>query len=392
MKTTILTSAPCSRASLAALTSNLETYAHQDVDILVLGFPGHRAESPLPANSSCSVREISTHEQLSLLSNFSADLARSLGHDSSVRTLAGLFQAWIDGAAAVVLWDGASPDPAQDFLGAHLRALAATEAVTLSSPTGWVNPYAFLETTNPFHAFPRGFPLEARSATRHQAPSRATASSLRVVAHAGLPLGNLDLDSVNRLEQNTSASRWTAAEAYFSLAPGTWCPLSASNFSLRREAIPAYFLCGRLHSYGAVWAGLLLQRISGHLGDALTFGAPFLPLGGDATDPWLDLDRERPGLRRTSELAHILRTLPLQGSTYGDCIQQIAAALPFAWPQGSLRGPQAWSGYEVDWRKRFLEGLKFWVEACEAAAAQSTGNLFAALESASAAKAEKVLA
>jgi hypothetical protein len=379
VKTTILTSYPCSPAAIAALEANLKTFGHAGTGLCVLGRPGARLDDYGP-----SVAHFSARDQVGILNAHHPDLARAFSYDAPIRTMAGLFHAWLGGVSQVVLWDGSAPAKDQDFLGLHLRALAQTELPMVSSPSGWFNLYSLLETGASSNGrqqfFPRGFPLELRHASR----AGATPSSGRpakVAANIGMPLGILDTDSVDRLEGCADAKAWLGDRSVLALSPGSWCPFPAANVMLRRESIPAYFLCAHLHGYGAVWGSLLLQRIAGHLGEVVAFGAPFAaatPLG----DPWLDLDRERPGLRRTAELAQLLRLIPLQGATYLECILQIAAQLPLAWPQGSLRGPRAWSGYEVDWRKRFLEGLRFWAEACEVSAARSTLNLSAALSNA----------
>lgn len=388
MKTTILTSAPCPESAIAALLKNLQTFSHTEVEILYLGSPGLR-----PPNLPDPVQFFSAQEQVALLSVYSPELARSFGYNAPVRTLPGLFKAWIDGASHILLWDGGLPDATQDFLGAHHDALALGETPQLSTGLQWCNIYATLNVVGDTSVFPRGFPHDLRKDNGALAIAESAPRPTRVVANSGLRLGPLDMDSISRLERTSHSLGWRRTDDSVTLAPGVWCPFPAANLMLRREAIPAYFLCGYLENYGAVWASFLLQRVAAHLGEAISFGAPFLASSAEVqADPWLELDRERPGLRRTGELAKAIRHLPLHGGTYGECIQQIAADLPLAWPQGLLRGPHAWSGYSVEWRKRFLDGLRLWVEACESAAARSKANLYNALEPAAQDTATSVMA
>ncbi len=382
MKTTILTSSFCAPSAIAALTDNLNSFSHRDVEICVLGRPGDS-----PEGYSSNAVFLSARDQVGVLAAHHPELARSFGHDAYLPAMAGLFHAWLEGASYVLLWGCSPPAPDHDLLGGHYAAMQGRRLPHVSSSRGWYNLYALLQKEGPpgpgVHSggpFPRGFPLEQRRGGP-VADEFFEERKASVAANVGLPLGPLDEDGLSRLAcgeaWSVSGARQPASVA---LSPDCWCPFPAVNLMLRREVIPAYYLCPQLHRYGAVWGSLVLQRVTGHLGDVIAAGAPLAAPAAPFSDPWLDLDRERPGLRRTAELARALRSIPLRGLSYAECAQQIAAELPLQWSQGSLRGPGAWSGYEVDWRKRFLEGLRSWVEACATAASRSTANLGAALD------------
>ncbi len=313
-------------------------------------------------------------EKFQYLAARSAELARMAVEDRGRCLAAGLLWAWEEGAERVLLVGPQCFPSDADFLSGHAVAGQVAELTAWEADRGWYNTAQWWQSVEGQGFYPRGYPLEERG--RGQARSRMT--RLRAFANVGCCLGEGDVDAITSLERRVTVSGISGPS--LALSPGTWSSFSSDNLALSWEAVPAYFVCPNLGHYGAIWGSFLLQRVAGHLGRGIRFGGPTVHRSASA-NPWQELDTERPGLRRSGELARALRAIPLQGANALQCIGEIAQELPKAWPAGSLRGPNAWSGYEIEWRRRFLEGLQAWVGALETVRHQArTGKTFAERE------------
>lgn len=381
MNTTIIACGARSAEAAGRLVENFEARGSEDIDFLFLETREGRVEWETLAGelrgAGCATEIFSCQDQVRYLATRSCELAKRFAFESPFRLGAGVLRAWELGADRIILWGSDTGMGSEDVLSPHLSTGSELPLVQWGAASGWLN--VFEEYGDNESVFPRGYPIEERQ----QPGSARTVNHLeatRIAVRSGAIAGEADVDGASRLDRRPSIRRPEAPQEGFALAAGTWCPFPAQNVSISRAAAPAYFLSPELQRYGAVWSSLVLQRIAGHLGESVTFGVPWVKRGEELGDAWSELDLERPGMRRTGEFALALRHLALRGTSYRECIAQVAAEMPFAWPQGLLRGRAPWNGYEVDWRKRFLGGLAAWVEAVETAQAKSTVNLFAALE------------
>jgi hypothetical protein len=359
MKTIVLMNDATDARRLRTLVEQIRRNGHQDVGIVVQGAGPNEVE-----DWEIPVEFCDRQESLQYLNASSPELARFAGQDGKHGALAGLLTAWERRVERVVLLGDGCSIGGDDFIGGHGIVGQSAGLKSWTGERGWYNSNRFWETADGTSAYPRGFPMEERERGGAKSHERMA----RVAANVGYGAGQADVDATTSVERKVVV-RGTKEERV-ALAPGTWTAFGADNLGLSWEMIPAYFVCHSLGNYGAIWGSFLLQRIAGHLGQVVSFGRPGVTKTRE-NEPWRELDSERPGMRRSGELARALRSMELVGGSAAACIGEIAAQLPKAWPAGSLRGAEAWSGYEVEWRRRFLEGLALWVEALEALRAKA---------------------
>jgi reversibly glycosylated polypeptide/UDP-arabinopyranose mutase len=108
-------------------------------------------------------------------------------------------------------------------------------------------------------------------------------------------------------------------------------PMCGMNLAFRRELIPAmYFpLMGEGQRFGRfddIWAGLIAQRICRHLRLPMSIGEPHIE-HCRASDPFVNLKKEAPGIEAHEQLWRIVDECDLNGSDALDCVQEISSHL-----------------------------------------------------------------
>jgi len=84
----------------------------------------------------------------------------------------------------------------------------------------------------------------------------------------------------------------------------------------------------------------------------------------------LEFEQELVGYRQTGRLCQALASIPLAGASYLECLGEISAALPAAWPEL----PRS-SGIEIEARNQLLNGIRLWHELFHSLQSTSTANL-----------------
>lgn len=237
----------------------------------------------------------------------------------------GYLQAVRDGADILItLDDDCLPTgPCEDAIREHVRALT-----TPTDAPGWGRVIPDLRT--------RGIP--------HEGPCP-------VVNH-GLWTHVPDLDAVTQL---AGVPTPTTLPFEHVLDPARQYPLSGMNLAWRAEITPLlYFgLMGShletgapwgVDRFGDIWAGLAAQRVARHCGWAIRSGTPFVH-HARASDPQVNLVKERPGSLMTSTLAAAYRqvALPPEGTaaTYADALADTVSRL----------GGAYWAQYGTAWHR-----------------------------------------
>ncbi|MDX2270013.1 MAG: hypothetical protein NW208_18060 [Bryobacter sp.] len=318
----------------------------------------------------------SRRRQIEYVAQYSGLLARHLGMDSPERRAVGLLRAYELGSEVTILLDQVEDLGPADMLGPLTQCSSHYTGSALRAPAGWYPTTRLAQPERPAPYYPRGYPRPLRWQASEDF-SQETVEALALAACVGGLGGLPDVDAFTRLDGGPNLAAVAIPATVF--APGTWCPFGANLVALRWESIPAFFLSPSLHAYAGVWASFLLCRLAQHVGHGILHTSNLAQRSAQQPDVWHELDRDRPGVKRSPELAEILRTLALPEAGYRAGVRDIALQLERAWPQGSLRGPQAWSGYEVEWRLRFLDGLHGWVEALESLQAAAPARLQLAL-------------
>jgi hypothetical protein len=372
-KTFLLVSSPHFPVALEAYLSNARDYGHRDLEVLLIG---DRNCGPEVNSFSRNIERnffpchfLDMDSQKSYLNSRNNDLKKHLRFDSRPRKSIGLLWAWENGAD-LVLFINPQDDPIKgDFVGQHLHVGDTSQLQTVSSPTGWANPYAALEESNGLIPYPRGFPLSQRSTPQDL---QFDSSSLPVAANFGTCFGRSDLDAIAYRNSEVHISpQKRETDSQLCLAPGTWSPFPAHNLAIKRDLIPAYFLSPYVGRSDDVWASFLVSRIAQHLGEGITFGSPGALRNGKNENLQKDLELELVGYRQTSRFCQALRSIQLTSTSYHDCFGEIAAALQSAWPE-----PLKASGIEIEARSQILNGTRLWHETFANLQAQSRTNLF----------------
>ena len=221
--------------------------------------------------------------------------------DSAIRSF-GFWRAWIPGAQIIFTLDDDCYPTDDDLVETHRDNLYRTPAWTSSVPGMRV----------------RGLPYRNVGVLRD------------VYVSMGLWRGYPDLDAINTLigaEGRTSllhaGTRVMPSRQYF--------PMSGMNLAFRREvACLMYFApMGQGQPYARfddIWCGTVLQRICRHLGYSIVCGEPLVD-HRRASDPFVNLVKEAPGVRANEHLWEVIDSVSLTADQPRDCMLEIAAAL-----------------------------------------------------------------
>ena len=281
----------------------------------------------------------------------------------------GFLRAWEHGADVLVSIDDDNYCmPGDDFVGAHhvVGERAGDLAGCRRADGGpWFNICELLVPETPGSIYPRGFPYSARSheARAELRPVGEEHAAARVVANAGLWVGDPDVDAVTRL---ALAPRIVGAspEAVV-LGPETWSPVNTQNTALVRDAMPAYWYV-RMGSglqgmtvdrFGDILSGYFLQKCAKHLGDTIRLGSPVTDHRRSPHDSFRDLHAELPGMVLLEGVLPWLRDVSLSGDTYAGAYASLAAALReeaprftgFVWDDGGREFLAATADGMDDW-------------------------------------------
>lgn len=213
----------------------------------------------------------------------------------------GYWKAWEMGAKVIVTMDDDCYPCGVDYLDAHLRALRQSVEFPAWVPT--------IDGPKP-----RGMPY-------YNLKRKA-----EVVLNHGLWSGVPDLDAVTQLTDE-QAVKYRKGPIPF----GLYYPMCGMNLAWKREVTPAmyFLLMGKDYRYdrfGDIWCGIILKRITDHLGKAIMSGDP-LVFHERASDVWDNLEKEAPGMRVNEQLWQVVDRVPLTADNWRDCYIEMARGL-----------------------------------------------------------------
>lgn len=113
---------------------------------------------------------------------------------------------------------------------------------------------------------------------------------------------------------------------------GYFVPVCGMNLAFRPEIIPAFYflLMGQEYEYdrfGDIWAGLFLKKICDHLGFIISGGEPYVR-HERASDPHINLEKEKPGIEINECLWKDVKKMQLEGINFKECYLSLACQLP----------------------------------------------------------------
>jgi reversibly glycosylated polypeptide/UDP-arabinopyranose mutase len=220
--------------------------------------------------------------------------------DAAIRSY-GFYKAYQMGAEYIfTLDDDCHPREGEDFIQQHIDRLAKTPRWTHIVPD---------QRT-------RGLPYHNLGTLTN------------VVLNVGLWEGIPDFDAVQVLNGEkhidlTHCDRIMPRGQYF--------PMCGMNLCFKREITPLmyFMLMGEGHPYRRfddIWAGIVIKKVCDHLGYLISVGEPFIH-HVKASDPFVNLAKEAPGIGANEDFWQKVDAIPLAGSTPAQCMKEIGLGI-----------------------------------------------------------------
>jgi hypothetical protein len=242
----------------------------------------------------------------------------------------GFFQAWRDGAERILsMDDDVLPAPGVDLLAEYDAAFERTWPVAPCFSVGALTGTG-LEM--------RGFPLDRYGGT--DLHPRA----YPLIQYGGWD-GVPDLDGRTQLQNPDARSNF--ARIVLPVPDGAAVTTCAMNFAFYREATPYCWQLtqveGRYDRWHDIWSGLIQKRILDDLGLPMLVNGRASVIHDRASDPHVNVRKERPGLDR-----HILLWEELQAARgfigVTDAFAERVGAGDRIWRETFIRARDAWWG------------------------------------------------
>jgi hypothetical protein len=323
MKTTIVTTTINVPTFLEGYQANAEKFGH-DVNYIVAGDVKSSPVTQAFCDSLPNCQFLSSKKQHEYLKRFPR-LDLHLPDNTPGRRNVVMLLAYEQGADVVITLDDDNLATEYDAIGGHSVVGKNSFQWLHGSSTGWLNVCDLLQEKNNTEFYHRGFAPGMK--WKPNIIYKYTADA-KVVVNAGLWTGDPDTDAITRLERPLVTTGFKP-DLYqrIALQPGTWSPFNCQNTALAREVIPAYFLSPYMQRHDDIFAGYVINKIAGYLGDVITFGKPLAFHDRTPHDLWKDLDAERTGMQLTDSFCDTLRDIRLTDSTYHECYGQVIDGL-----------------------------------------------------------------
>ncbi len=237
------------------------------------------------------------------------DIKHRLGDDSwiiskrssAVRVI-GYLAAWEMGAKYIATIDDDCRPAGYRLFEPHLKAMKEQPC--------WFN-------TTPGHR-PRGLPY------------RNTGTLSNVVMNVGLWQNVGDWDAPTSLACEADLVRYDPPAETRVVPADQYLSVSSMNLAYCRCTLPLAYMppMGENSPYDRfedIWSGIVAKRICDHLGLSVTVGPPIVE-HARASDPFVNLVKEAPGVGVNEWLWGEVQDIPLAGSTAMDCLMEASMA------------------------------------------------------------------
>jgi hypothetical protein len=250
-----------------------------------------------------------------------------------------------------------------DFYAGHVDTGRKVEREVFTSDNGWFNLCSELVIEPAVDVVPRGYLYRKRFAKQTSLGKQ----QVTLAAHAGLWLGDPDVDAATRLAFPIRAVG--TKKRNIALQPGVWSPVNTQNTSIARRAIPAYYYIrmleqlpgAKLDRYGDIWSGYFLTRCAEHLGESIGIGQPEVDHVRNVHDLLADLRAEFWGMVLTPHFIDTLRAGTLEGNDYVSAARSLASLLERS--AGDIEQRANVTGV-ADYIRRISHHLRVWVDVC----------------------------
>lgn len=149
-----------------------------------------------------------------------------------------------------------------------------------------------------------------------------------VMLSVGLWEGVPDYDSIQMLSM---APYLTELPKTRVMPAGQYFPICGMNMCMRSELLPlTYFpLMGEGYPYRRfddIWFGIICKKVCDHLHWLITCGEPYIN-HSKASDPFVNLEKEAPGIVKNEYFWEIIDQISLTGSSPTECMYEIGESL-----------------------------------------------------------------
>lgn len=172
-----------------------------------------------------------------------------------------------------------------------------------------------------------------------------------VVFNMGLWRGVPDLDSIQTLSGGMPLN-FEPPNTDRILPIGQYAPICGMNIAFKREvAVLSYFAPmgenQNFYRFDDIWFGIVLKKICDHLGLLISCGNPIIH-HKRASDPFVNLVKEAPGIKANEEFWQIIDNTVLSAKSPKECLLEIAVNLGKqvdTYLQGYGRSLSLWASY-----------------------------------------------
>ncbi len=323
MKATIVTTTIFVPTFLTGYAENAKRFGH-DVNFIVIGDKKTPAETAEFCQTVPSCQYLDLENQLVYMSPF-LSLYSHIPVNSVERRNIGMLLAYEQDAETIITLDDDNFATSQDIISWH-NVSDQDVLDTYGSSTGWFNVCSLLQEKNGVEFYHRGYPSKQRW---NDGFITSEGAVNRVAVNAGLWLDNPDTDAITRLERELVVTGYKNPDfrGKIALAPGTWSPFNCQNTALRRDVVPAYFMSPYTGRHADILASFVVNRLTEHFGEVITFGNPLARHKRTPHDLWKDATLEINGQRLADDFCDRLRSIKLTAKTYHEGYGQIIDAL-----------------------------------------------------------------
>jgi len=232
----------------------------------------------------------------------------------------------------IELDDDTYPASHNSIVDGHVSNLRNQSCPIVISSGGWYNTLENAELDVP-NVFPRGHPynVSLRSGTY----SWSNAES-KAVLNMGLWLGHPDLDALTILSRGGLDGRCDVKStgikrSRLAVGKGTYFSLCSMNVAFKPEILPAFYQLYMnymgVDRFDDIWSGVLLKKVTDHLGVHLSMGAPTVVHEKRPRDIFRDLRAELEGLAINEILWRTVDTLEIDGNDYWTAYRSLVCGL-----------------------------------------------------------------
>jgi hypothetical protein len=354
MKVAIIATTIFVPRGLEAYVQNAQQHGHKDVIFIVTGDKKTPAETKtfcedMGKKYGYEFTYLDVPAQYEYLRNY-PELFEHVPWNCIQRRNISLLLAYEKGADVIITMDDDNFILEGDYIGLHTKFLvdaSKNQLEVVSSADQWYNICDHLAEKQNFRFYHRGYPMEKRWLETPAASTSQKKDNAYVSVNAGLWLDDPDIDAITRIYQPICATKYTKPES-FALATDTWSPFNSQNTAVKREVMPAYWMCPCVGRYDDIWPSYIIKRIAAHLNHHIVYGFPVVKQERNPHNYYVDFDNERMGMQLTLKFSGYLMKLNLSGTTYEETFADMIPKLREAVAQDTTLKPN---------EKTFLDGF-----------------------------------